>query len=140
MRDAAYFFRWPQKTFLPLLGQLNIQTFSCQGRKYYYLDRRPARLPGIPACLFLAGFDPLLLGYEKTESPYLSLQYLRQVFNLTGIVFPTLLLRGQIVGRWKELSRSIQAELFYPRSTKDIQTIQAQAVKFWPEKPLALLS
>ncbi len=54
----------------------------------FYIPDRQTDWPEIPDCLFLAGFDPLLMGYEKKESPFLPPEYLRKVFSLAGIVMP----------------------------------------------------
>ena len=58
----------------------------------------------MPDCLFLAGFDQLMLGYLKTESIFLAKEYIRGIFNLSGIVMAPILLRGRVAGRWKQLS------------------------------------
>lgn len=139
LEDAAYFFRWPKKRLSLLLNQLEAQTLSLEGRTYYYPDRRPARLPKIPDCLFLAGFDPLLLGYEKKQSLYLPPACLRRVFNLTGIVFPTLLLHGQVAGVWKELPRAIRLTAFSPLSPEDREAARLACQSLWPEKSLTIL-
>lgn len=59
-----------------------------------------------PRCLFLAGFDQLMLGYEKKESLYLAPENLRAIFNLAGIVMPPVMLDGRVVGKWKRRTAS----------------------------------
>lgn len=79
---------------------------------------------GVPECLFLAGFDPLMLGYQKTESLYLPPEYLRQIFTLARIVKPSILLDGRIVGTWKSKGKKAEITLFesiLPEKKKKIQ-------------------
>ncbi len=87
----------------------------------------------MPKCLFLAGFDPLLLGYEKKESLFLQPAHLRRVFNLAGIVMPTVLLRGQIVGKWKKKNRKLEVTLFASVSLADRKGIEAKAAALWKD-------
>jgi hypothetical protein len=96
----------------------------------------PSRLPAIPKCLFLAGFDPLLLGYEKKDSPFLPPAYAKKVFNNTGIVFPALLLDGTVQGKWKEQPRHIEVTAFAHWNKTQIAAIQKTANTLWPDKPL----
>ena len=72
---------------------LDLKEVTCGGRIYY--DLGDSRTAAIPECLFLAGFDPLLLSYEKRENPCLPPQCLRGIFSLAGIVNPAVLLRGR---------------------------------------------
>ena len=72
----------------------------------------PKSAPDIPECRFLAGFDPLMLGYRKDESGFLPKEYLRRIFNLAGIVMPAILLDGTVAGRWRCKNRRLTVEMF----------------------------
>jgi len=63
-------------------------------------------------CIFLAGFDPLMLGYEKIDNPFLPEEHLRGIFSMAGIVMPALLVRGRVVGRWKRAGKKLTVTLF----------------------------
>ena len=117
------------------LQALSCQTLTCDGRTYYYITV-PSRLPAIPKCLFLAGFDPLLLGYEKKDSPFLPPAYVKMVFNNTGIVFPALLRDGTVQGKCKEQPRHIEVTAFAHWNKTQIAAIQKTANTLWPDKPL----
>lgn len=138
LHDAMYFFRWTQKKLLELLSSLPVQTLTCQGRTYFYLAQ-PEALPPMPRCVFLAGFDPVLLGYEKKESLHLPPEHLKRIFNNTGIVFPALLVDGTVRGRWKEQPRRIEVQLFEPLNKARQKALEAEAARLWPEKPLKIL-
>ena len=60
----------------------------------------------MPHVRLLSGFDPMLLGYRKEDNPILPPEHLRGVFNLTGIVHPTVLADGRIVARMCAVTRS----------------------------------
>ena len=135
LRDMAYFFRWPQRELKAYLQALSCQTLTCDGRTYYYITV-PSRLPAIPKCLFLAGFDPLLLGYEKKETPFLPPEHLKKIFNNTGIVFPALLMDGTVQGKWKEQPRHVEVTAFAHWNKTQIAAIQKTANTLWPDKPL----
>lgn len=136
VRDAAYFFGLPQKQVKSWLAKLPLQCLYCEGREYFVLqdaDTPPADA-GLPPCLFLAGFDPLLLGYQKTESLYLLPEHLRGIFSLSGIVMPAVLLRGRVVGRWRLRSpKRLQLTLFEPLGSADETLLQAEAAQLWPQ-------
>ncbi len=54
-----------QTTVKSWLKQLPVTETLLDGKSYFYIDNG---LPAgsLPVCLFLAGFDQLMLGYEKT--------------------------------------------------------------------------
>ena len=85
----------------------------------------------IPDCLFLAGFDPLMLGYQKTESLYLPPEHLRGIFSLAGIVMPALLLRGRVAGRWKRTGKRLAITAFAPLSREDKELIAGKGEELW---------
>ena len=67
LRDAAYFFALPQARLRALLMQLPVSADSFDGQTLYSLDDGREAGDALPDCLLLAGFDPLMLGYEKKQ-------------------------------------------------------------------------
>lgn len=102
VKDAAYFFGKPQREVKGWMEKLPLSHAVVDGKDCFRLDDGRTDWPDIPDCLFLAGFDQLMLSYEKTESIFLPKEFLRGIFNLAGIVMAPILLRGQVAGRWKE--------------------------------------
>lgn len=135
LHDAMYFFRWTQKKIVGLLASLPVQTLACQDHIYYFLSQ-PGELPPLPRCVFLAGFDPMLLGYEKKESLHLPTPYVKRIFNNTGIVFPALLVDGTVRGKWKEQPKCIEIQLFEPLNKTQQKALEKEAARLWPEKPV----
>ena len=132
LRDATYFFGWTQAEIRAYLPQLPLEQAECGGRIYYYFNA-PLEAGELPRCIFLAGFDPLLMGHEKTESLFLPPEHLRGVFSLAGIVAPALLLRGRIVGKWKKTESRLNITLFEGISEADRAQVQNSAHGLWPE-------
>lgn len=130
LRDAAYFFHVPQKTVKAWLAELPVAHAACQGKDYFYLDGA-ALQQDIPECLFLAGFDQLMLGYRKEDNPFLPPEHLRGIFNLAGIVLPPVLLRGRVVGRWKQEKDSVHITLFEKVLKKDQKLMERAGHRLW---------
>ena len=117
VKDAAYFFGTTQTKVKSWLKQLPVIETSLDGMSYLYIDN--GLLAGnLPDCLFLAGFDQLMLGYEKTQSLFLSNEHMRDIFNLAGIVRPAILVNGTVVGWWNLKNRKLKITLFSPADQK----------------------
>ena len=87
----------------------------------------------LPDCLLLAGFDPLVLGYEKKQSVFLPPEYLRGIFSLSGIVMPPVLLHGSVAGRWKHSGKRLLITQFRPFSQEECGFAEAAAAQLWGE-------
>lgn len=127
IKDAAYFFGATQAEVNSWLKQLPVTETVVDGKSYFYIDNG---LPTgeLPPCLFLAGFDQLMLGYEKTESLFLPREHLRDIFSLSGIVRPTVLVNGTVVGWWNLKNRKLKITLFSPADQK---LISDTASRLW---------
>ncbi|MGM9602484.1 MAG: winged helix DNA-binding domain-containing protein [Faecousia sp.] len=126
-KDAAYFFGTTQTEVKSWLNQLPVTETSLNGKSYFYIDNgQPTG--ELPACLFLAGFDQLMLGYEKAESLFLPKEYMRDIFNLAGIVRPAILINGVVAGWWNLKNRKLKISLFSPA---DQQLISNTATGLW---------
>ena len=117
VKDTAYFFGTTQTKVKSWLKQLPVTETSLDGKSYFYIANG---LPAgeLPTCLFLAGFDQLMLGYEKTESLFLPKEHMRDIFNLAGIVRPAILVNGTVVGWWNLKNRKLKITLFSPADQK----------------------
>ena len=117
VKDAAYFFGTTQTKVKSWLKQLPVTETLLDGKSYFCIDNG---LPAgeLPACLFLAGFDQLMLGYEKTESLFLPRDHMRDIFDLAGIVRPAILVNGTVVGWWNLKNRKLKITLFSPADKK----------------------
>ncbi len=103
VNDAEYFFRYGKaKTRLLVRqcvdsssGKLRLQ----DGGVFHEADcsRETIRPDAVHV---LPGFDPLLVGYEKRENPLVPPEYLRNIFNLQGIIRPVILLGDRCVAVW----------------------------------------
>lgn len=127
VKDAAYFFGTTQTKVKSWLKQLPVMETISDRKPYFYMDNSPPACE-LPACLFLAGFDQLMLGYEKTESLFLPKEHLRDIFNLAGIVRPAILVNGTVVGWWTLKNRKLKISLFSPA---DRNLIDRTAAALW---------
>lgn len=136
IKDVSYFFGTTQTMVKSWLKQLPVSETSLDGKSYFYIGNS---LPvgELPACLFLAGFDQLMLGYEKTESPFLPVEHMRDIFTLAGIVRPAILVHGTVVGWWNLKNRRLKITLFSPA---DQTLIEHAAAGMWRDlKQIAFL-
>jgi len=131
VKDISYYFGWTQTYIKELIKKLPISNIQINGKDYYYLDELKNNYPDIPHCIFLAGFDQLMLGYQKSESIYLPQEHLRNIFNLAGIVMPSILLDGKVVGKWKKEKTKLIITLFENISQKDKQSMIQAAEYLW---------
>ena len=111
VKDAAYFFGTTQTQVKKWLENLPIIETKVEGKSCFYIDNG-APDGKIPGCLFLAGFDQLMLGYDKTESLFLPSNHIRDIFTLSGIVRPAILVDGVAVGFWNVKNRILTINLW----------------------------
>lgn len=132
LRDAAYFFGTSQTEVKKLLPELPVSVRELGGRMYFSLG---AEEPDgdMPRCIFLAGFDQLMLGYEKRESLFLAPEHMRGIFNLAGVVHPALLIDGKVAGRWSRKGRRLRIELFISPSGAVKAAAAEAAERLWDD-------
>ena len=131
IHDATYYTGAKQAEVKHWLDILPVETIECEGKTYYYIPNGKSYDNEIPPCILLAGFDQLMLGYQKKESIYLPQEYLRGIFNLAGIVMPPILLYGRVVGKWKKKNKNLIFTLFEPIGEKEKRTISDTAESLW---------
>jgi len=134
VHDAMYFFGAPARKVRGWLEQLPVTEVGCGGEKYYYIDSgRNYSGCEMAECLFLAGFDQLMMGYEKKESLFLRREHLKAVFTAAGIVRPTVLLRGSVVGCWSKKQNKLTISPFERMSTADRASVKEKAGALWQD-------
>lgn len=127
VNDAMYFFHVSAKKNKKWLSFLPVKSSEYGGKTYFYIERGEKYNKEIPRCIFLAGFDPLMLGYEKKESVYFSHENIRDIFTLSGIIMPSVLLDGKIVEKWKNKNGIINIKLFDAVSESECSIIKEYA-------------
>lgn len=133
-RDAAYFFGKPQRDVKEWMARLPLEHAQVDGKDCFWIDDGRTGWPDVPECLLLAGFDQLMLGYEKKESIFLPGKYLRGIFNLSGIVMAPILLRGEVAGRWKQKDGKLTLTPFGSWSAGDRRLVLNAAEGLWTVK------
>ena len=129
--DCAWSTGWKMAEIRRLATDLPLAAVECQGKVYYYLGELEAK-GKLPTCLFLAGFDRLVLGY-RDRSRCLEQRDLRNVTNQAGIVYPTILLRGRLRARWRKEPGRLIVTPFRPLPARDQAAIRAKRKEtfFW---------
>lgn len=125
LSDCRYFFgNWKKADMDPLLQEL-LPELCCtviDGKKYYSLYD-PIKDGAIPACVLVPGFDQLVLGYKDRER-MIDGRFLRELTNISGIVSPSVLIRGRIRARWKLDGQKVIVTSFDKRLKKDEAAIR----------------
>ncbi|HEM5029217.1 TPA: winged helix DNA-binding domain-containing protein [Streptococcus suis] len=117
LADARYYFKENKSTVLKWMEQLDLKTVEVAGEERFYLgELEEAELPD---CLFVAGFDQLLLGYEKKANPFFNPKYIRNIYTLTGIVKPVVFYKGRFVATWKRDKGTILLDIFEDITQKE---------------------
>jgi len=129
IKDAACFFGTTQTKVKTWLKQLPVTETIFDGKSYFFIDAQVA-VCELPECLFLAGFDQLMLGYEKRENLFLPEEHMRDIFNLAGIVRPAILVDGEVVGWWNMKNRRLSISLFH---SDYVDLIEGSARKQWQD-------
>ncbi|MCE5189022.1 MAG: winged helix DNA-binding domain-containing protein [Eubacteriales bacterium] len=110
LRDAQTFFGIPQKTLAPYLEHCARDSFSFREQTYYTAGQTLPEDAIMPQVLFLAGFDPMLMGYRKAENPILLKNTIKSIYNNTGIVFPAVLIEGTVGAVWKRAGEKLEIQ------------------------------
>lgn len=139
LRDIGYYFKCTQKQAKAWLNALDARTVTVEGREHFYLGDLPTDCADIPRCLFLGGFDQLMLAYEKKESLFLPPAYLRSIFNLAGIVMPAVMVDGVVCGRWKKTGRKLEIFAFRSLDIAEQADIRSAVEALWGERGMDVL-
>ncbi len=131
IKDAAYYFGYSQTFIKTIIKKLPLSVVQADGKDYYYHGSIKDNYPEIPKCIFLAGFDQLMLGYQKNESVYLPKEYLRGIYYLSGIIMPSILLNGRVVGKWQKKNKKLMLTLFENITGKNKQDIISASEVLW---------
>ncbi len=100
--DCASFTGYKKREILKLIEEYGIalKSIVCEGAEYFYLNDLSGDCK-IPACIFLSGFDQLIMGY-RDRSRLMDAENQRDVITNSGIVHPTVLLDGKLQAKWKK--------------------------------------
>lgn len=131
IHDAMYYFHATAAQVKDWLSRLPVSMTECGGKTYFYIHNNQTYDQGIPKCLFLAGFDQLLLAHEKKESLFLSQENMRAIFNLAGIVMPALMIDGEVIGKWKKKNKKLWITMFKTITQQEKNIVSDFAGALW---------
>ena len=99
LADARYYFKETKARVEDWMRRLDLSTVEVDGKTRYYLGKlTPCDIPKV---IFVAGFDALLLAFEKRENPFFDTKHIRDIYTMTGILKPTVMLDGTLVATWR---------------------------------------
>lgn len=133
--DARYYFKYRLTKIKKWMQALDLQTVEVAGETRYYLGELPQG--EIPKVLFVAGFDQLLLGYEKRQNPFFDAKYIRELYTMTGIVKPVVLLEGTVCATWRKDKGKLWIKPFRDLKAKEKKTLLAAVESFTQSQGLA---
>lgn len=123
LADARYYFKEKKSTIEAWMGKLDLKTVRVDGKTRYYLGDLDF-LNKMPEVIFIAGFDALLLAFEKRESLFFNAENIRDLYTLTGIVKPSLMLNGNLVASWRKEGLTLYIKPFVSLKTGEIKKIR----------------
>lgn len=127
LNDARYYFKENKNTIENWMKKLDLKTVEVDGTIRYYLGELEMR--EIPEVLFVAGFDALLLALEKKENPFFNPKYIRNIYTLTGIIKPTVMLNGELVATWRKEKDKIYISPFMDIKKADKKRIKSKGLE-----------
>ncbi|HFI0464154.1 TPA: crosslink repair DNA glycosylase YcaQ family protein [Streptococcus suis] len=102
LADARYYFKQNKSVIEAWMADLPLQAIKVADQTRFVINHFDlSDLAPVPTCLQLAGFDALLLGFEKTANPFFDPSYIRQLYTMTGIVKPVFLIHGIVRATWR---------------------------------------
>ncbi|MCK4261300.1 MAG: winged helix DNA-binding domain-containing protein [Halanaerobiales bacterium] len=123
VNDFAYWSQFKVSEVKKLIKKVKmpLQTMSDHDHNDYYLlpERSDQSKNPIPKFIFLAGFDPLMLGYKDKKRFLIKPEYHEWIFKKNGFIKSVLLDEGQVIGIWKKDKREFNIQLFEDISKKD---------------------
>lgn len=86
-------------------------------KKYYYIEKIDENINELPKCVFLGGFDPIIVAY-KNKSRWLKPEYYDKIFLKNGFIHNIILLDGMAEAVWKIDKCVLKITLFEKSSEK----------------------
>lgn len=122
LADARYYFKENKSLIESWMKQLDLNTVEVNGETRFYYGELPEPT-AIPDVLLIAGFDALLLAFEKRANPFFDAKYIRDIYTMTGIIKPTVMLRGELVATWRKEKGMIYLKPFKELNQADMRHI-----------------
>ena len=138
IEDFYYFTGWKHRDTDEILNAVmgELETVECEGKTLYYSGKLDTS-GEVPECMFLAGFDQILMGY-KNRSRLMDERFKDEVTTNTGIVHPTILLDGRVSARWNKNGAKIVVTPFVRISKKRWALIKRHGQAFFRDEDVKI--
>lgn len=137
LSDARYYFKENKGLIESWMKKMDLKTVEVGGKTRYYCGE--LETGEIPEIIFVAGFDALLLAFEKKENPFFDPKHIREIYTLTGIVKPVIMLNGELVATWRKEKEKVYIRPFQKLRKKDIKRMESEGMKKLPDVVEVLL-
>lgn len=129
LQDCRTFFGYKQTELAALFKSIlpEIYSTTLEGNTYYHAKPLITDFE-MPECVLLPGFDQLIMGY-KDRGRFLNPAHMRKLITISGIVFPSIILCGEIRARWKLDGGHFLVSPFEKLTKKDEKNILKTAEK-----------
>lgn len=107
INDCAYFTKYKITEIKQLMKEfhLELDTYKVERKEYFYKNKNKPD-SNYQEIVLLAGFDPLILGYQDKSRFLDEAERFKYVTN-TGIIFPGILINGRLAARWQKTPKGI---------------------------------
>jgi hypothetical protein len=132
--DCARFTGYKKREVQRIIKENNIplKAILCEGVEYFYIE--DICCDGeIPECIYLTGFDQLIMGYMD-RSRFMNGEDKLKVVTNSGIVHPTILLGGKLQAKWKKDGAKLIITPFAKLSKKKQNLIISKGKKLFSEE------
>lgn len=121
--DARIYFKRRKRVVQNWMEKLDLEEVIVDGVSKYGLniDYDADKLPDL---LLLSGFDPLLIGYERENNPFVEPEYAREIFGYSGLIRPSILVGGRIVGTWRFVAGKPKMNIFAELTKAELERIE----------------
>ena len=135
--DCATFTGFGLPEVRGLMKTLPLRSVEAEGKEYFFLGVLPRPRP-LPACVYLAGFDQLLMGY-KDRTRLLDPEDKLLAVNQAGIAYPGILLYGRLRARWKKEPGRLLITPYHPLSPAACRLAAAAGRRLFGQKELPVV-
>ncbi|HHU08353.1 MAG TPA: winged helix DNA-binding domain-containing protein [Clostridiaceae bacterium] len=123
IEDARTYFKRRKRVIQDWMEKLELEEVVVDGISRFgiNIDHNVETLPDL---LLLSDSDPLLIGYEKEENPFVEAEHTREIFGYSGLIRPGILVGDRIVGTWRFIEGKPKMNIFAELTKAEIERIE----------------
>ncbi len=139
LADAATFTGYKMTGTRALLKNFDIpRRVHMIGGREYFSAGDPAFEADVPACVFLSGFDQLMLGYSD-RSRMMDARDRNAAITCSGILHPVILVDGRLRARWRKDGRRVSVSPFHSLTKKQWKAVDRAAQALFSDEAVEVV-